>query len=369
MYTKSLSRNLSIVGVAAMLLVGTVPVFAENDRDDDDRKEEKRMKLEIERARVNVVFKNLVEFGIPEQDVFVESATNASQVVRVEGSTANLGSTRAKMLFAAAAAVPHDPFKLGSNPLGPYSKGTSLGMTFGAWMAAQGSGTYVMTKDSNRAALNLSFSGLVPNGVYTLLCSRVTLPPNASITNAPCGAVDGSENSFTASATGRGSIKLTADPLLQSTTETLTVLAVAYHSDGKTYGGSSGDFGLNTHVQLGFVVPPHAAKMYDAECMVMAVERRDTAMLAVVDAYYQTVRRALETRRSALTNAWAKTNATERRTAVREAWKAYDASRKKADAERRKGRQGAWKQFRDERCFCGPGTTGDEAGEGQDARL
>ena len=45
-------------------------------------------------------------------------------------------------------------------------------------------------------------------------------------------------------------------PVLEPTSaEVMTFIAIAYHSDGQTYGFSPGEFGHNSHVQLFAVVP------------------------------------------------------------------------------------------------------------------
>lgn len=209
----------------------------------------------VKGSSVEVKFGNHIQMGLPEQDVFVVDPKNESQVWRVEGdANKELDSaTQAKTVYASSRAVDHDPFKVGANPLGPFSKGESLGFTLEQWLAATGAGTY--TVDGDSAKLSLSFQKLVANGVYTVWCSRLTLPPNVNIVDYPCGAADGSENSFTADASGNGSFTLTLPPLAVSSKETVTVIALAYHSDGKTYGGSPGDFGLVSHVQLAFLMP------------------------------------------------------------------------------------------------------------------
>src|SRR3989338_5391417 len=175
----------------------------------------------------------------------------ATKVVRVEGVQDE--SNLAKQIYAVATAAPHDPFKLGENPLGPFDKGKSLGFTLGQWLSTSGIGIYSV--DNENAELDLSFKNLVPNGVYTVWCSRITFPPEPSIVDMPCGAEDGSENSFAADEKGAGSFSLKLKPLEASTKETASMVALAYHSDGKTYGESPGDFGSNTHVQIFFMMP------------------------------------------------------------------------------------------------------------------
>jgi len=176
-----------------------------------------------------------------------------TQVVRVEGEQAKDPATLAKTVYATAEPTLHDLFKVGSNPLGPFPKGESLGFTLEQWLYASGIGIYSV--DNENAQLELSFKNLVANGVYTVWCSRLTFPPEPNVVDMPCGAEDGSENGFTADAKGLGSFSLKLKLLEASTEETASVIAVAYHSDGKTYGASPGDFGLNSHVQIFFMIP------------------------------------------------------------------------------------------------------------------
>ncbi len=177
----------------------------------------------------------------------------AGKVFRVEGADGNDPKNLAKTAYASSMPVPHDPFKVGLNPLGPFEEGKSLGFTLGQWLAATGSGIYSV--DRGNAVLNLSFENLVPKGVYTVWCSRLTFPPNSNIVDLPCGAADGSENVFNTDEEGSANFNLKLKPLEQSTKETASAIAIAYHSDGKTYGANPGDFGLNSHVQLFFLMP------------------------------------------------------------------------------------------------------------------
>lgn len=135
---------------------------------------------------------------------------------------------------------------MGPTPLGPFPKGASLGFTLQQWLAATGSGAYTITGD--KAELNLAFQKLVPNGVYSVWCSRLSFPPNVKIVDTPCGAADGSQNAFKADAQGNATYTVKTKALPDSTKETATVVALAYHSDGKTYGAKPGEFGLNSHV-------------------------------------------------------------------------------------------------------------------------
>lgn len=204
-------------------------------------------------VKQDVIFVNHIQANLPEQAVFIETEENADQVVRVEGETGKDPKNLAKKTFAAATAIDHDPFKVGQNPLGPFPKGNELGFTLGQWLGAQGSGTY--TVDRNIAELNLTFTKLVPNGIYTVWCSRIKFPPNPEVVDRPCGNPDGSENSFKADEQGNGTFNVKLTSLEESTKEITSVVALVYHSDGKTYGANPGDFGLNSHVQIFYLLP------------------------------------------------------------------------------------------------------------------
>lgn len=202
---------------------------------------------------LNVQFVDHIDANLPEQDVFVESKDDPKKVVRVEGEDAKDPENLKKQTFAAADIVEHDPFKIGPSPLGPYAKGKPLGFTLEQWLDAKGGGTYSV--DGDRATLDLSFENLVPKGLYTVWCSRLTFPPNPAVVDRPCGIEDGSENSFTADAQGNGAFNLEMTPLEDSTQQIGSVIALAYHSDGKTYGANPGEFGLNSHVQIFYLLP------------------------------------------------------------------------------------------------------------------
>ena len=248
--------------VVVALLVGVfIGYSVEKQRATVKLEETKLMMQQAQQAAtktINVQFVNHIQAKLPEQDVFIQNKDNPNQIIRVDEDVAKDQDMLAKTVFAGAVAIAHDPFKMGQNPLGPFQKGKSLGFMLGEWLAATGTGTYII--DGENAKLDLSFQKLVPDGTYTLWCSRITFPPNPKVVDNPCGAFDGSENVFKTDASGNGSFALTLKPVEESTKETASVFAVAYHSDGKTYGANPGDFGLNSHVQLFFLVPVPEAK-------------------------------------------------------------------------------------------------------------
>ena len=158
-------------------------------------------------------------------------------------------------LYAAGKTVPHNPFDPAA--VGPYPKGAPLGLTLGQWLKHRGTGSYHV--DEGAGKLELEFTGLVPEGVYTMWHAFIALPPPEPFTGTldlPLGARDGSESVFTADEKGNAKFVHSFSPGLQfSDSWTTSMLAIAYHSDGKTYGGSPGDFGLNAHIPLLVMLP------------------------------------------------------------------------------------------------------------------
>ncbi len=195
------------------------------------------------------------------------------KVVRAEAKDP---SDLAKQAYAAAAPTAHDPFKTGLNPLGPFDKGKELGFTLGQWLSASGIGIY--SANDGNADMELSFKNLVPDSVYTVWCSRIKLPPEPSISDKPCGAEDGSENSFKSDEKGTASFSLKLKTLEASTKEESSVIAVAYHSDGKTYGASPGNFGLNSHVQIFFLMPAPASNATKFEVPIKFMNHLDAGL-------------------------------------------------------------------------------------------
>ena len=191
-------------------------------------------------------FKTFVQLGAPEQDAFIErDGGPPGQVWRLDPADIKGAAVLAKRVYATTRAVTHDPQKVNPDPLGPFPRGTALGFTLQQWLMARGTGTYSVRGD--RAVVTASLRGLIPNGLYTMWCVPAPMRPPGPL---PCGALDGSENTFRADRTGAAEVTITTRPLPVG-----AVIAPAYHSDGKTYGAKPGDFGMNTHVQLVVFLP------------------------------------------------------------------------------------------------------------------
>jgi len=203
---------------------------------------------------IELTFGTLTGDGMVEQDVFVASPVNANEVIRLPAAQAD--SHMEAMLFASAEAPPFEPMNL--EPTGSYQKGPALRFTLGDWLKATGSGSY--SCDGQKATIMASFQNLVPNGVYTMWNFIDADPPTDPWQGLvwPLGERDGSQGIFNADTQGNATFEQVVEPCPQlSATQSLAGLAIAWHSDGQTYGFSPGGLGVVTHAQL-MTILPHA---------------------------------------------------------------------------------------------------------------
>ena len=202
-------------------------------------------------SSIELAFITHLDAGMPEQDVFIERRPGSGEVFRVTTGDHDMMAP----LFKATTELPHNPFDPAAN--GPYPKGEALGMTLGEWLRHSGTGTYRYQDGSG--TLELDLQNLVPGGVYTIWYAFMPVTPPEPFTGTldlPLGAPDGTESGFRADASGRARFTHSFRPGLQmSDVWTTAVLAIAYHSDGKTHGGSAGEFGKHTHVPLFTMLP------------------------------------------------------------------------------------------------------------------
>lgn len=205
----------------------------------------------VSAKQVDIHLANHLAFGMPEQDVYAEVKAGSDQVKRIIPD--EQAAYQDAPAYASSVMIAHDPLQLNEGTVGPYDKGASLGFSMGEWLAASADGTYTVAGD--QAEIDLAFQNLVPNGVYTVWCSRLFMPPNFKIIDIPCGNPDGSDSAFAANADGSADFQVTMVALPDSTAEMVSVIAVAYHSDGQTYDNLPGDFGLNSHVQIFTMLP------------------------------------------------------------------------------------------------------------------
>jgi hypothetical protein len=204
---------------------------------------------------------------------FVLNNTTPNMVYRVELDQTKEPMNLAREAYATTNATPPDTYKITPYPLGPFPKGIDLGLTLGQWIAATGKGTYI--EENGNATLNLVFRKLVPNGTYTIWCSRITKPPNYREVLTSIGASDGSQNVFRTDAKGNYTFNLKSKALPASTNITWensamyvtkkspistditwTLISVVYHSDGRTHNATPGDWGKTAHSQLVHLMYP-----------------------------------------------------------------------------------------------------------------
>lgn len=196
---------------------------------------------------ISLQFVNHLQAGMPEQDVFVEKVAGSGEVFRLVD--AEKDAYLNAPLYATATTTAHEPFNTAAN--GPYQKGYALNVTLGEWLSATGTGSYQCV--DGQGELALEFTGLIPNGVYTLWYVFSPQPPTQPFMSLdlPLGARDGSQSLISVNTDGTASYQATVSPCLQMSGEQATTLiALAYHSDDETHGVSPGDFGLNSHIQL-----------------------------------------------------------------------------------------------------------------------
>jgi hypothetical protein len=201
---------------------------------------------------VDLQWRTLFGMGLTEQFVFVMN--DEGQVSKIAPDAPLTTLEESIYTIANPEDFVFDPFQLFANPLGPFEAGEPLGLTMRDYLATRGSGTYSL--DGDMATVDLSFDRLVPNGVYTLWCSTLHRPPEFEVIDEPCGATDGSENNFVADEHGELDIRMSFPALALPTETTLSVIAIAWHSDGQTYGENTGDFGKTTFVPLRALLIP-----------------------------------------------------------------------------------------------------------------
>lgn len=115
---------------------------------------------------------------------------------------------------------------------------------------------------------------------------------------------------------------------------------------------------------------PTPKKKVNLTCIQTAVEKRENAIIAAVDAYATKVKTALIARRDTLKAAWNKTDAKERRDGIRAAWNAFRGTWKNANRDLHVARKAAWEQFKKDRRACGKAESPeDTAGQAADANL
>lgn len=107
---------------------------------------------------------------------------------------------------------------------------------------------------------------------------------------------------------------------------------------------------------------------FDPQCIITAVDTRDTALMGAVDARDTALKSALSARKDALKAAWLLTGK-DRTKALRDAWKAYRTAVQGARNDFRKAYLAAWKQFNVSKKACGKTANTDTTSSGVDISL
>lgn len=117
-------------------------------------------------------------------------------------------------------------------------------------------------------------------------------------------------------------------------------------------------------------VKPNITKTINASCVQGAIEKRDAALMASVDAYASAAKSALQIRKDAEKIAWNQADLKTRRDAMKTALTTYRNSVRAARKTFQNSRKSMWTQFRTDRKACG-GLAGSEEfeGQGQDESL
>ncbi len=84
----------------------------------------------------------------------------------------------------------------------------------------------------------------------------------------------------------------------------------------------------------------------DATCMQTAVETREGTLVSAWDEFNTSIKAGLETRKTALKDAWGLTDVKAQKKATATAWKEWKADSKSAHGELRKERKSAWDTFK-----------------------
>ena len=204
-------------------------------------------------AQIEIVYVDHLTAGLIEQDVYVEKVPGTGMVYRVTPTE------REKYLdfpvYGTAEPQKHDPFNARFS--GPYKKGAAMDMTLREWLQGRGKATY--TCEEGWGQLEASFENLVPNATYTMwyafMAKHITDPFTGTL-DLPIGDRDGTQSVFITDANGNGKLSIKFDNCLElSNRQLASMVAIAYHSDGNTYGSVSGEFGTVTHVQLFAILP------------------------------------------------------------------------------------------------------------------
>lgn len=202
---------------------------------------------------VELTFVDHLKAGLIEQDVFVQKNEGPKNVFRVlpEEREQYLNHT----LYTSKLPHHHNPFD--KKLVGPYRRGKKIGISLRDWLKAKG--TAECSCEGGWGTVKANFENLMPNAVYTLwhaFMAKDNKKHFIGTFDLPVGLRNGSQSIFKTNDQGNARLELTFPNCLQLTdSQLMSMLAVAWHSDEKTYGETPGPFGQVTHIQLFAVFP------------------------------------------------------------------------------------------------------------------
>ena len=245
-----LGGTCAILGTAGIILSSGAGTPAPNEA--EGKPVAKVATADPEGLSIEIAFVTHLDANLPEQDVYIQREPDSGEVYRVTVGDHDMTAP----LYATATRTPHNPFD--PEKIGPHAKGEPLGFTLGQWLKHRGTGTY--TYKDGVGTLDLSFSGLVPNGVYTLWHAFLPAVPPEPFTGThsifhwepPTDRRACSEQTKTE----RRSLFTPSNPAwrcrmsgrLRSWQSTITATA-------RATAGHPGDFGLNSHIPLFAMLP------------------------------------------------------------------------------------------------------------------
>lgn len=98
----------------------------------------------------------------------------------------------------------------------------------------------------------------------------------------------------------------------------------------------------------------------DIVCVQTAIDNRDIAILGAADAYTTAWKSALETRRTALKDAWNNTDKNLRRSAIQTVWNQFKQSMTNTKTDFKNTRTATWQKFYSDRKTCNPNAAFDD---------
>lgn len=108
-----------------------------------------------------------------------------------------------------------------------------------------------------------------------------------------------------------------------------------------------------------------AKSAVDLACMQTAIATRETSVVSSFDTYFTDLKIALSARVDALKAAWALTDATARKAAIKQAWSDFNTASKTDRNTLKSGRRAAWDKFKTDAqaCHASSSETNDTAND------